>query len=234
MNRRIICAIAVLPALTAAAVAMAGPTSTRAPKLVGTVAFDRTVTCDPGTFTPTPASISYAWAAGGGPIADATKSTLTIDKPYLMGGYDITCTVTATDAAGSATAVSSPAVRPALGATTMKITSVKVKPKGAFVIKGQIGPKHLVAKYIEGAQVVLNRKVPGKAKGVFQLSESPAPVDKHGRFTVTGHDRVGKRKVLINFYPGNGGTSLWSPATVTRTIKVTPGFTGSGGLSVGT
>jgi hypothetical protein len=238
MRRRIVSGLVTITALAVVAVAIAAPTSTTAPKLVGTVAFDQTVTCDPGTFSPAPAVVSFSWSAGGATVAGQTTNRFTIDKPYYMGGYPVSCTVTAMDAADATTAVSTPDVLPAPGRTTLKITSLKVFKRGAFVIKGQVGPKDLISgsvapgrKYLTEAEVVLDRKLSGKT--VDQLSPGPVAVDSHGRFTITGHDRAGKSKVLVRFFCGNGCTGIWAPAEVTRTVHVTKGFTGSPGTTVG-
>jgi hypothetical protein len=242
VHRRITVAIAAVIALAVVSAALAGPASTAAPKLVGTVAFDQTITCDPGSFTPAPASVAYSWTVSGSPIPGETTNRLVVDKPFYMGGYSLGCTVTATDAAGSTTSVSSPAVQAAPGRTTLKITSVKIRNKGAFVITGRLGPAHLVSgsvnktKYLTGAQIVLNRRAPSAGpKAVFQLSDGKGGrIDGHGHFTITGHDKAGRRAVIVNFYPGPGATGLWAPVAVTRTIRVTPGYTGSGGFTVGT
>jgi surface antigen len=49
--------------------------NTVAPRVTGTAKVGSTLTVSPGTWTPTPTTLSYQWLAGGAAIAGATKTT---------------------------------------------------------------------------------------------------------------------------------------------------------------
>ncbi|MGW9450717.1 hypothetical protein [Streptomyces sp. NPDC055632] len=53
------------------------PKATKAPSLTGTVKAGRTLTLNPGTWTPAPTSYAYQWYANGRAISGATKATFT-------------------------------------------------------------------------------------------------------------------------------------------------------------
>jgi hypothetical protein len=219
--------LAALAALGGPAAATAAPVSTGPPKIGGTPRFLGTAVCDKGTWSGSPVSFTYSWLFGGSPFASGPR--FPIDKPNLMGGQSIACRVTATDAGGApATATSAP-VKPALGLSTMKITSITTQSQGRFTIKGVIGPKALVTTYARGLSVVLNRRI--NKTTVVQLGV-PAGVARSGRFVVKGTDRAGRRRVLIRFLPGSA-FGLFAPLEVTRTVTVTPGGRAFGGGSVG-
>ena len=81
------------------------PANTEAPALSGTAAVGQELTCSQGTWTGSPApTYAYQWKRDGADIAGATAS------PYEVvagdAGHALTCTVTATNAGGSASASS--------------------------------------------------------------------------------------------------------------------------------
>jgi hypothetical protein len=81
------------------------PVNTVAPAITGTAQEGQTVTCSTGTWTGTPTiTYAYQWKRNGSNIGSATSST------YLLVSADvaqsITCQVTATNGAGSASATS--------------------------------------------------------------------------------------------------------------------------------
>jgi hypothetical protein len=88
--------------VTAKAVA---PTNTALPAISGTAKEGETLTCSEGTWSGTsPLTYSYQWNASGGPIAGATSSTYKV--PTIDEGQSLTCTVTAKNSGGSASATS--------------------------------------------------------------------------------------------------------------------------------
>lgn len=79
------------------------PANGTLPVVVGRRAPGAVVTCSPGSWSPAATSYTYAWSAAGVPIAGATSATYTITQAI---GTNLTCTVTATNAGGSASATS--------------------------------------------------------------------------------------------------------------------------------
>ena len=80
------------------------PANLTLPVISGTTTVGQTLTTSAGTWSGTLASYTYQWKRGGTNISGATGNT------YLLvtadGGTNITCTVTATNTAGSASATS--------------------------------------------------------------------------------------------------------------------------------
>lgn len=79
------------------------PSGTAPPAVSGAVTRGRTLTCSPGGWSGSP-SYSYQWYRNGTPLAGATGPAYTLSQ--LDEGAMLTCKVTATNAAGSASAVS--------------------------------------------------------------------------------------------------------------------------------
>ena len=79
------------------------PSNTVAPAITGTAQEGQTLTCSTGTWTgsPTP-TYAYQWKRNGSNITSATSSTYTLVTADV--GQSITCTVTATNFVGSASA----------------------------------------------------------------------------------------------------------------------------------
>jgi hypothetical protein len=237
MRRGRILTAAAAAALTASALtavaAVAVPASTSPPKLVGDVSFMQTIRCDPGKWSGAPTSYSYVWAVGGAP--HGTGSTFRIDQPFYMGGYYLTCTVTATDAGGASAAASTPPVMPALGRTKLTITKVTTLSGGRVIFKGKLTPRLVSAKYGDGTVVLHRDAKQYGAKAVFQLGDA-VTLSRKGTFTVKGTDKPGKRKIRVDYYPGHEGFGLWAPAAATRKVKVKGGKApagGGGGYTVG-
>lgn len=82
----------------------AAPTSTSAPAVNGVVQVGRTLSCDPGTWTGSPA-LTYAWLRNGSVISGATNATYTVVASDE--GTTLRCRVSATNAGGTVTATSS-------------------------------------------------------------------------------------------------------------------------------
>jgi hypothetical protein len=99
----------------AAYVAALPPTSSSAPVVSGDTAPGGTLSCSPGVWSHPSPILSYQWLRDGVPIDDAIAATYVVRDADCT--HDLSCTVTATNAAGSASAtsneVSIPAAAPA-------------------------------------------------------------------------------------------------------------------------
>lgn len=211
-------------ALLVTASAGAAPASVSAPTIQGQVRFNETLTCQPGGWTGGPVSFRYEWLRSGSPFAEG--QVLRFTDIYTMGGYLLSCRVTATDAAGASAYADSVAQQPGLGRIRLAITKVQALPRGKVRIRGRVGPALLTrSPFGKADYVVLQRKVSG---GVTQLSD-PVPVNAAGRFTVTGTDTPGRKRIIIRYWSGE--RDIWGGAEVTRTVRVTRGGNpGSGGV----
>lgn len=76
------------------------PVNTVAPAISGTPAVGSVLTCSTGTWSNTPTSFAYQWLRDGAAISGATASTYT--QVSEDSGAAISCTVTASNAGGSA------------------------------------------------------------------------------------------------------------------------------------
>ena len=82
------------------------PVNTSPPVITGTPAAGRTLTCSTGTWDNDPTKFTYQWNRNGTVLFGTTRSTYAVGT--LDEGTSLTCTVTAANAAGSASAVSLP------------------------------------------------------------------------------------------------------------------------------
>jgi hypothetical protein len=101
-----------------------GPQNTAPPTISGTT----TLTCDPGTWTGTPApALTFQWLRDGAAIPGATGATydLTADD----AGHQITCRVTAANQGGNASATSDPVTPPAPVATVVPVATPAPTPR---------------------------------------------------------------------------------------------------------
>ncbi len=96
-------------ATSAPAGSPAPPAATDPPQVTGTAAYEQTVTCDPGTWSGSPA-LSYGWRRDGEPIAAAQAATYTLTDDDA--GSELSCRVRAENAGGSATADAAPVTVP--------------------------------------------------------------------------------------------------------------------------
>lgn len=87
------------------------PTNSVAPSISGTLATGATWTVDVGTWANGP-SYSYQWKRGGVAIGSATNSTYALQA--ADAGTTLTCTVTATNSGGQASATSAGTAIPSL------------------------------------------------------------------------------------------------------------------------
>ena len=77
------------------------PAASDPPRITGTAAYEQTVTCDPGTWSGSPA-LAYLWRRDGEPIAGAQASTYTLTDDDAGG--ELSCRIRAENAGGIATA----------------------------------------------------------------------------------------------------------------------------------
>ena len=90
------------------------PRNTARPAITGTPTVGGALSCSTGTWSGDEADYTYAWNRNGTPIAGATAATYTAAPPDA--NQQLTCTVTATNAIGAASATSAAVtVRPAGG-----------------------------------------------------------------------------------------------------------------------
>jgi hypothetical protein len=81
------------------------PTNTEAPKISGTPAAGQTLRCSTGIWTNSPTKYEYEWSLDGTPIGGATDDEYEV--PAGDEGHTLTCTVTASNAGGPGTPVTS-------------------------------------------------------------------------------------------------------------------------------
>jgi hypothetical protein len=100
------------------------PANTSAPSISGMADVGQTTSCSTGSWTGLP-SFSYQWARDGSPIPGATGQNYT--AAYADGGHALSCAVTATNTAGSATSASPSVTVVALGVANLVISPTPVK-----------------------------------------------------------------------------------------------------------
>jgi 5'-nucleotidase len=167
------------------------------PTVTGTPRVGQSLTATAGTWTPTPASVSFQWFANGAPIAGATGPTLQLTGAQV--GALITVGVTA-HAAGfvDATAVSAQ-------------VTVKTKPKKIKVRKTKT--KVVVAVTTpDGVAVTGTVKI--KAKG--QKAKTVAVVDGKAKVKLKAFTSTGAKRIKVSYL----GSDLLLPATTVTTIWV--------------
>ena len=90
--------------LALAGIATSAPVNTVVPVISGTVKRGSALTCSTGTWSNTPTSYTYQWQSAGSNIGTNSSSSPALSLSDV--GNEITCTVTATNAAGSASTTS--------------------------------------------------------------------------------------------------------------------------------
>jgi hypothetical protein len=109
------------------------PVNSVPPAISGNPAVGVALTCSQGSWSGSP-SFGYAWNRDGAPIAGASSQTYT--PVPADAGHSLTCSVTATDSAGSTTVTSAAAPVPALSVTNVVMSPTPVKSSGtaSFVL----------------------------------------------------------------------------------------------------
>ena len=157
------------------------PVNTVAPSVSGTAGVGQTLTCQPGTWTQTP-SYAYQWSRDGIAIAGATAPTYAATS--ADGGHALSCAVTASDAAGSATAASAAVTVAPLTLTgvAMSPTSVKTGGTAAFTLSV---PASVTVQILTPAGAVLKTLVSGPAAAGADLATWTRPKNaKAGTYTL--------------------------------------------------
>jgi hypothetical protein len=148
-------------ATSAIAAAPAAPSNTVAPAITGTPTEGQVLTVSNGTWTASPTGYAYQWKRDGTNISGATASTYTLVTADVS--HAITCTVTATNGAGSTAATSAAtATIAAATAGTRYIPATQVVDIGRLTMVGhgvELGYTHptghltLVSSTGNGAQM---------------------------------------------------------------------------------
>lgn len=143
--------------LVAAGPATAAPVATSPPTVTGKPVVLGQVGCQPGAWTDANA-FTYSWQVGG--VERATGPTWRI-PPSVGGGAQITCVVTATDAAGGTGAASS-APRTVVPAQITFRFRVFSPASRTIVLQGTAGPA--AARGYQGRQltVIFQRRIGGR------------------------------------------------------------------------
>jgi len=113
---------------------IAPPVNTVAPAITGTTTEGQTLTCSTGTWSNSPASYTYQWKDDGVAISGAVASTYVLTASEV--GATITCTVTAYNDGGSASATAT-GVGP-IGANTVILDSLSSSATSAFSVKRKL------------------------------------------------------------------------------------------------
>jgi hypothetical protein len=111
---------------------MSGQLTAGAPSIDGTVSVGRTVTADPGEWSPSSVVLSYQWLLAGSPISGATSDTYTITTADL--GQELQVQVTGTLEGYTITNATSVGVVVAGGTLTPAIVTVS----GAVAVGGTV------------------------------------------------------------------------------------------------
>ena len=96
--------LAMSNAITGALSQIFPPVNTSAPAVTGTGAVGNTLSCTQGNWSYVPTSYAYQWLRNGANILNARASTYVLVA--LDSGTNVSCQVTATNAAGSANIIS--------------------------------------------------------------------------------------------------------------------------------
>ena len=127
------------------------PSNESPPVISGSTSVGSTLACAPGAWFSAPTALNYSWSRDGTPVAGADGDTYTITT--ADEGHALTCLVTASNAAGEATAASAPTSVPAPtspastpgGASTSSSGTVPADvPKGGVdAVKTGVAPPRL-------------------------------------------------------------------------------------------
>jgi uncharacterized repeat protein (TIGR01451 family) len=135
------------------------------PKVQGAASIGATDTCGPGSWGGSPTGYVYRWLRGGVPIADAEASTYTVRSEDE--GQTVQCQVTASNASGSAVALSlaavvgHPATAPPLIEPPLKGRVYVAEPQCSPCSASEVAAGKLVGMYIEADGKGVRVKLPG-------------------------------------------------------------------------
>jgi uncharacterized repeat protein (TIGR01451 family) len=146
---------------TSAPLTIVGPPANTAPPTIGPLPprVGGQLTCTQGTWTNNPASYAYQWTRNGQPIANAGGATYT--PTASDAGATVTCVVTATNPAGSATATSAGALVPnAVLSPGPRDTTLQPGPGGTFRIQVLYQVRNTCSKPCKAHADIRTRKGP--------------------------------------------------------------------------
>lgn len=182
---------------------LSSPSNSSAPSISGNVAYGQTLTAANGTWTSSPTSYTYQWSrasSSGGSysnIAGATSSTYVLTSSDI-GNY-LKVSVTATNAAGSASASSS---------ASQQITKATPTFSSWTNVSKTVGD----ASYTVSAPTVVG----GISGTIGYSSSSTSVISVSGNtFTVAG---VGSSTITATFTPSD--STLYNSASTTNTVTV--------------
>jgi hypothetical protein len=197
-----------------ASAALSAPTAVKPPSISGRPAFDSTLTCHKGTWSPDAVSFDYAWTyAGGGPVF-STKPHWRADSARI--GYNVACQVTAHDAQGATTVATSPQVLITPGIAHVRITKISGH-HGTLTVSGTAGPRGaLEASKYGKPYITLDRRI--NKTTLTQLGELKVLKGHSGRFTITRKDTPGRHTYVVQFVPAS--TALFAATTTSRAFTL--------------
>lgn len=189
------------------------PANTGAPVISGTPAAGDTLTCSSGTWTgsPTP-TYSYQWLLEGAAIPGASASTYAVQP--ADEGHSLSCRVTASNEAGSASAASSALAVPRKTTTTTTTTSTTTAPPAS----GTAQVNRTATVKSGTAAIRLSCNALGPCRGTVKLI---------ARVTVRRHlRRHGKRRVVkrtVKIVVGTASFSIEKGARQTLHLRLDAG-----------
>lgn len=185
------------------------PVSSVAPSISGVLNVGKTLTANPGTWTPTPTSYAYQWKAAGTDIAGATAPTFTLTSAEL--GKVITVTVHAKKVGFQDGVATSPATTPV---STEPITVTRGPKLGGRARVGQV------------LRAVPGTVAPSNVKVTYQWLRSGKVIPGATRSThrVTTSD-LGSRVSVRVTYSRSGSPSVLRTSPSTGKVTSTPQFT---------
>lgn len=185
------------------------PVSSVAPSISGVLNVGKTLTANPGTWTPTPTSYAYQWKAAGTDIAGATAPTFTLTSAEL--GKVITVTVHAKKVGFQDGVATSPATTPV---STELITVTRGPKLGGKARVGQV------------LRAVPGTVTPSNVKVTYQWLRSGKVIPGATRSThgLTTSD-LGSRVSVRVTYSRSGSPSVIRTSPSTGKVTSTPQFT---------
>ena len=187
------------------------PVNTAAVVLSGTPSLGQTLSCSPGSWSgsPTP-SCAYQWLRNGAAIGGATSTSYVVTTADQ--GCSLSCRVTATNSAGSASATSNALSVPARTslppAVTLKATPHSLKVGAKLRLSGA------VSNAISGdTSVRICRRASGKLTTLKTLA-----INGSGSFRYTFKPSRAGSWVLVACYT-NSGTTYSSGAITAKVLK---------------
>jgi surface antigen len=179
--------------------------NTAAPTISGEPRVDSTLTASPGSWSPTPAAVSYRWLADGAYVDGATSSSL--DLGAAMVGKSIKVQVTATKPGY-------PAVK-ALSAATDPVAPGQMRSTAAPSVAGQATPGTTLRLGAVSADPAASRKVRW-SRGYTLIRGATGAT-----YRVTAAD-LGHRLRAVVYLDRRGYKEMVLPSSWTGTVRANP------------